>query len=183
MAYNFTNLANEISRISDWLSREYDGIRTSRATPAVLDGVSVDAYGSKMPLKQVASISSQDSKTLYVSAYDPSLIKGIEKAISVANLGLSVGADEKGVRVSFPELTAERRETLIKLAKEKLEDARISVRKARDDVWGNIQEKEKGGEMAEDEKFKLKVELQRRVDEINKKLAEMAEKKEKEISS
>jgi len=183
MAYNFSSLKEKLASVQDYLASEFDGIRTSRATPAILDSVVVEAYGAKMPMKQVASLSTPDPRTIQVIPYDSSQIKDIERAIVSADLGLAVSVDDKGVRVSFPELTAERRTFLTKLAKEKLEDARIKVRKIRDDIWGDIQEKEKNDEIGEDEKFRLKDELQKNVDELNDKLKEMAEKKEKEILS
>jgi len=183
MAYNFSNFKNDSASVEQWLRKEYDGIRTSRAAPSILDGVNVEAYGSKMPLKQVSSIVSSDPRTLYVSPYDQSQIKDIEKAITDADLGLSVGSDEKGVRVSFPELTGERRDSLIKLSKEKLEEARISIRKHRDETMKDIENQEEKGSISEDERFRLKDELQKHVDVANKTLEEMYKKKETEIKS
>jgi ribosome recycling factor len=101
----------------------------------------------------------------------------------VANLVVSVGADDKGVRVFFPELTTERRDILIKTAKAKLEEARVNLRREREDVWIDIQAKEKEGEMTEDEKFRYKNDMQKVVDEANKALEVLLEKKEKEINS
>ncbi len=109
--------------------------------------------------------------------------KHIEKAITVANLGLSVVVDDKGVRVIFPELSAERRTSLVKIAKEKLEEARKTLRLERDKTWTDIQKKEKEGGMGEDEKFRLKKEMEKIGDEVQKKLEEMIVKKEKEILS
>ena len=109
--------------------------------------------------------------------------KEIEKAITVANLGLSVGADEKGIRVSFPELTSDRRTQLLKLAKEKVEELRTELRAARDHVWNDIQKQEKEKLMTEDEKFRAKDEMQKRVDAANKTFDIALERKEKEISN
>lgn len=181
--YNFSKFNQKAKEVENWLAKELSGIRTSRATPAILDGVMVEAYGSKMPINQTASISSQDARTLFVTPYESSVIKEIEKAITAANLGLSVSATDTGVRVSFPELTADRRGALIKVSKEKLEDARISFRKHRDEVMREIEAGEKAGTIGEDEKFRLKTELQKLTDALNKKLLETAERKEKEILS
>ncbi|NIT70706.1 ribosome-recycling factor, partial [candidate division KSB1 bacterium] len=107
----------------------------------------------------------------------------IEQAINAADLGVSVAADDAGLRVFFPELTSERRDAFVKVVKERLEDARISLRRHREEAWDDIQKKEKDGELTEDEKFSSKEELQKMVDEINKELEEVAKKKEGEISS
>ena len=109
--------------------------------------------------------------------------KEIEKAITVANLGLSVGADEKGIRVSFPDLTADRREQLLKLAKEKVEELRTELRAARDHIWNDIQKQEKDKLLTEDEKFRSKDEMQKRVDAANRQFDQALERKEKEISN
>lgn len=183
MAYDFKGLDKKIKEIDERLGREFGGIRTGRAAPAVLDTVQVESYGTRMSLNQVASVTTEDARTLRVAPYDASQAKEIEKAITMANLGLSVGADERGVRVSFPELTAERRVSLIKLAKERLEEARTSLRAARDDVWSDIQKKEKAGDMPEDDKFRAKDEMQKRVDAANKKFDDALVRKEKEISA
>lgn len=183
MAYDFKYLKEKVAEVETWLQQEFFGIRTGRATPALLDNIRVEAYGSQMPLNQVASVGVEDARTLRIAPYDATLAKDIERAISQSDLGVSVGADERGVRVSFPELTSERRAQLIKLVKDKLEDARISVKKVREEVWDDIQKKEKAKEMAEDEKFRAKDEMQKIVDEANRRLDEMAERKEKEISS
>ncbi|HWB34284.1 MAG TPA: ribosome recycling factor, partial [Candidatus Paceibacterota bacterium] len=151
--------------------------------PAILDGVMVESYGTRMTISQVANISVEDARTLRVVPWDSSQAKEIEKAITMANLGLSVGMDERGVRVSFPELTSERRAQLVKLAKEKIEEGRTSLRKLRDDIWSDIQKQEKDGKMPEDDKFRAKDDMQKRVDAANKKFDEALERKEKEIAS
>lgn len=181
MVYNFSKFNQKAKGVEEWLSREFVGIRTSRATPTLLDAVFVESYGSKMPIKQVASITAEDPRTLRVSPYDNSQTKSIEKAITAANLGLSIASDDRGVRVMFPELTTERRTSLIKLAKEKLEMAKVSLRKVRDEISSEIQTAEKNKEIGEDERFRLKNELQKLVDAENKKLEEAAGRKEKEI--
>jgi len=181
--YNFSKFNQKAKEVEGWLEKELGGIRTSRATPAILDGILVESYGAKLPINQVGNIGSQDVRTLFVTPWDMTMVKEIEKAIVASSLGLSVSAVDTGVRVSFPELTSERRTTLIKVAKEKLEEARISVRKVRDEVQKEIEAGEKAGTIGEDEKFRIKAELQKLVDALNKKLGEAAERKEKEISS
>jgi uncharacterized membrane protein YphA (DoxX/SURF4 family) len=110
-------------------------------------------------------------------------LAGYLLAVVMAGAILSVGMDEKGVRVFFPELTSERRTTMLKLAKEKIEEARASLRSARDDVWSDIQKKEREGEVTEDEKFRFKDEMQKRIDAANKAFDDALARKEKEIAS
>ena len=183
MAYDFKPLDTKLAGAKEWLSREYQGLRTGRATPAILDSISVQAYGSMMPLKQVATIGIEDARSLRVQAFDPSIIKDIERAITAADLGVGTGSDSAGVRVSFPELTSDRREQLIKLAKGKLEDARTTVRGARDECWKDIQDQEQDGTLTEDDKFRLKDEMQKKVDGMNGELEQLFERKESEMKS
>lgn len=181
MAYNFDKLKKDLVAVEGWLKKEYLSVRTGRATPAILDGIKVEAYGTKMPVDQIATVSSEGAKTLRITPWDLSQAKSIEKAIQDAGLGLSVSLDDKGIRVHFPDLSEERRNSLIKVCKSKLEDARVRVRNAREEVWEDIQNKEKAGQVSEDEKFRLKDQMQKHVDEANKKMDELEEKKEKEI--
>jgi ribosome recycling factor len=181
MNYDFAPLKKKIKDLEEWFKKEQSQIRTGRATPALLDGVMVEAYGAKSMLTQLGSLSIEDPRTLRMSLWDMSQIKNAEKAILLANLGVSVAVDEKGLRVSFPELTSERRVSLVKIAKEKLEHGRITLRKMRDEVWEDIQDKEKEGGMGEDEKFRFKADMEKLVQEANKALDSLAEKKENEI--
>jgi len=182
MQYNFSNFKNELKKVEEFLGKEYSQLSTGRASIMVLDGVSVESYGAFQPVKNVASISIEDPKTLRIAPWDKNQIKAIEKAITVADLGLSVAADDAGLRVIFPQLTTETRQKLVKVLKEKLEEARITVRRERGEVWEDIQSQEKAGKMTEDEKMHGKDELQKVVDEANKKLEELFEKKEKEVT-
>lgn len=182
MAYNFSEFKKGLSEVETWLTKEYSAIRTGRATPSILDGVAVAAYDSNpMPINQLASITTEGPRSLRIVPWDMGLNKSIEKAINDSNLGLSVAVDDKGVRVNFPELTSERRQSLTKLSKQKLEDARISMRKERDRVWDDIQKQEKAGTVTEDEKFRLKNEMQKIADETGKKLQDLADRKEQEL--
>jgi len=179
--YNFLPFKNHLQEIEEWIGREYLSVRTGKATPQVLDGVMVESYGSKMPIKHIANISIEDAKTLRVTPWDKNQIKDIQTAIEKSNLGLSAAPNSDGLRLSFPALTEERRKMLMKLVNEKMEEARVSVRKEREKVWSDIQEQEKAGQISEDDKFKAKDELQKIIDGVNNKIAELAERKEKEI--
>jgi len=183
MAYNFSHLKDKVKEIEEWFKKELSQIRTGRATPAILDSVQVESYGAKMPINQIGSVAVEDARSLRITPWDMSQIKNIEKAIQISNLGLSVTVDDKGLRVIFPELTSDRRVSLIKAAKEKLEDARVKFRSIRDEIWKDIQAKEKEGGMGEDEKFRLKTEMQKLVDAGTKTLDEAFERKEKEVGS
>ncbi len=182
MAYDFKPFEKKIAEVVAHAQKELSGVRTGRAAPAILDGIQVESYGSRMGLAQVATITVEDARTLRVAPWDSALAKEIEKAITLANLGLSVGMDERGVRVAFPELTADRRVSLVKLAKEKIEECRTRLRGARDEVWSDIQKKEKDGLIPEDDKFRAKDDMQKRVDEANKQFEALLERKEKEIA-
>ncbi len=181
--YDLKPFDAKVAAAKEWLSKEYRGVRTGRAAPAILDGVAVSAYGSMMFLKQLASISIEDARTLRVQPFDSSVLKDIERAITAANLGVGTTTDGATVRVTFPELTSERRVGLVKLAKAKLEEARTAVRLARDEAWKHIQEKVRASELTEDDKFRLKDELQKRVDKVNEELEEAFEAKEREVSA
>jgi len=181
MPYDFSLLNVKIKEIEEWLSREFSTVRTGRATPAILDNVKVDSYGAKVAINHVAGITVEDARSLRVTPWDRAHIKEIEKSIQAEDLGLSVTIDDSGLRVIFPELTAERREQLKKLVGNKHEEAKISLKRAREETWNDIQKKEKGGELSEDEKFRLKDEMQKIIDETNKRFNEMEERKEKEI--
>lgn len=181
MSYNFQNFKNELKKTEDFLGREYSQLSTGRASVGILDSILVEVYGSRQPIKNIASVAIEDPRTLRISPWDKSQIKMAEKAILLADLGLSVVSDEAGIRVVFPQLTTETRQKLVKVLKEKLEEARITVRRERERIWDDIQVQEKAGKMTEDEKFKGKDELQKIIDETNKKLEELFQRKEKEV--
>jgi len=183
MAYNFSPLKKKMGETAEWLSKELQSVRTGRATPMLLDAVSVETYGSRMPIREIGAINIEDARTLRIAPWDLTQTKEIEKAIAIANLGVSTSIDDKGLRVHFPELTSERRGLLLKIVKEKFEEARITIRGERDQVWSHIQKEEKDGKMSEDDKFRSKEEMQKIVDEGNKKLEDIAKKKEGEIAS
>lgn len=183
MTYDFSSLDSGIAAAKEWLQGEYQGIRTGRATPSLLDGIQVPAYGSLMKLNQVAAVSMEDPRTLRVTPFDHSVSKDIEKAIRDADFGVGIGADERGVRVSFPDLTSERRTQLLKLAKDKMEQARVSIRKARDEVWSDLQAQTREGTVSEDDKFRLKEQMEKAVTAGNEAVEALFKKKEAEIAN
>lgn len=181
--FDFSELKERSKEVENWLSKELSAIRTGRATSAILDFVQVEAYGAKMSIKELANIVTEDAKTIRVEPWDLTVGKSIEKAITTSSLGLSVSPFDKGLRIIFPELTAERREQFVKVLKGQLEEARLSLRNLRDKTGKAIEEKERAGGMGEDDKFRFKEEMQKIIDESNKKLEELADKKEREIRS
>jgi ribosome recycling factor len=182
MAYNFQPFKTAADEALNWLQKEFSGIRAGRSNPSILDGVQVESYGSRVPINQVAGITVEDARTIRIKPWDASVVKNIDVAIRESNLGLSVAVDGEGLRVSFPELTADRRIGLIKLSKQKLEEARITLRGEREKVLKDLDKQEKDGEMSKDEKQRYRDELQKLVDDTNRKFDDLAAKKEKEIS-
>lgn len=173
---------NRLNEVIAWLQKEFVGIRTGQATPALLDSVKVESYGSYMPIQQLGSVGIEDARTLRIVPWDSSQVPAIERSIRDADLGVSVSSDSAGLRVSFPDLTAERRMQLVKIAKGKLEEARVAVRAVRDDVMKKIDAALKAGEIGEDDKFSRRDAVQKSVDTTNRSLEVLFEKKEIEIS-
>lgn len=175
--YDLQPFKTEAAQAEGWLSKEYSQIHTGRAAPALLDGVMIEAYGSFQPLKNVASTTIEDPKTLRVVPWDKNQIKDIERALHAANLGFSIGVDDAGVRVIIPALTTETRNTLVKIAKERLEDARITIRKAREGMLNALKDQS----LSEDMMRGAKDDLQKFVETANNSLEAMFKKKENDI--
>lgn len=160
---------------------EIGQIRTGRANSALVENVMVDYYGTKTPLKQIASINVPESRLLVIQPWDKDGLVNIEAAIRDSDLGFNPNNDGQVIRINIPALTEERRKELVKVLNQRSEDARISIRNLREEAWKEIQEMEKEGKISEDEKFLGKDYLQKIVDEYNKKVDEIKEKKEGEI--
>ncbi|OIO32211.1 MAG: ribosome recycling factor [Candidatus Yonathbacteria bacterium CG_4_10_14_3_um_filter_47_65] len=179
--YDLQTFKKRLTAIEERFSKELMSIHTGRATPTLLDGITFDAYGARTSIAHAASITTDDPRTVRVIPWDKTQIKAMEKAIDAANLGISVSVDQAGIRVFFPELTGERRVAFVKAVGGKLEEARVSVRKEREALWSDVQEKEKTKEISEDDKFRIKNMLQELVDVTNNKLENIASKKEHDI--
>ncbi len=180
--YDFSKLKAHIKETEEWLARELSGVRTGRATPTLLDGVKPEAYGTRTALRELASVSVEDARTLRVIPWDKTLTKTIEKGITDADLGVGVSTDDQGLRVSFPELTSERRAQLSKIAGDKTEQAKVTLRQHRTDALKALETAEEAGGMGEDEVKRLKGEIQKLIDAGNDALAKVLERKEDEIS-
>lgn len=181
MSYNFSQVEADKSKILEWLAGEYRSIQTGRATPQVLDLVHIDMYGSRTQVAHAASITIEDPRTIRVSPWDKTIIHDIEKAINDADLGLSVSSDDAGLRVHFPALTTETRQKLVKLLKDRLEDARIKIRSLREDTNKDIDVKAKEEGYSEDDRMHYREEMQKIVDLANAEFEALFKRKEKEV--
>lgn len=177
MAYSFTDFSSKGKEIVEWLKREYTGISTGRATPAILDLVSVESFGARTAIPHIASVTIEDPRTLRVAPWDKSQVKVIEKGLADADLGLSVSVDDGGLRIFFPQLTTERRAQLVKVLKDRLEDARVKVRMLRQETQKDIEAES----LPEDDAKRAGDELQKKVDEYNSLLEDVFTKKEAEV--
>ncbi|MEX1063825.1 MAG: ribosome recycling factor [Candidatus Paceibacterota bacterium] len=156
-------------------------IRTGRATPALVEDILVDYYGQKMRVKELASISTPEPRTVVIQPWDKGAVEPITGAIRKSDIGLSPVVDGEIIRLNIPPLTEERRKEFIKVLKQKTEETRVKIRRIREEIWDKIQRMEKEGEIREDDKFKGKEDLQKMVDEYNSKIEEMEKKKEGEL--
>lgn len=164
------------------LSAEFSGLRAGRASVAMLDPVSVDAYGSKMPLSQLSNISVPESRLLSVSVWDATLVSSVEKAIRESDLGLNPQVEGAVIRVPVPELSEDRRKDMVKVASRYAEAARVSVRNVRRDAIETIRKDEKAGVISEDERHNYEADVQKVTDGFVGKIDEMLTKKETDIT-
>ena len=176
-----SDFTSKLEHIIGQLKIEVSSLRTGRASPALVEDLEIDYYGTKTPLKAVAAISSPSARELTIQPWDKNAIQPIERAIQASPLGLNPVTDRDMIRLTIPALTEERRRELTKLLGRMLEDARIKVRKDREDALREADRREKLKEISEDEKFRHKNEIQKRVDEGNKKIEEIGAAKEREI--
>lgn len=177
----FTELDNRFQKTIDHFSEELKSIRTGRANPALVANIMVMAYGSPLPIPQLANISVPEAKLLVIEPWDKSLLKEIEKAIVASSLNISPVSDGNILRLKLPDLTEETRRNLTKTVREKLEQARVAVRAAREDKKKEIEKAEKVGEITEDDRYDGIAELDKKTKEADAKLQALAEQKEKEV--
>jgi ribosome recycling factor len=163
------------------LSNELASVRTGRASTALMDRVQVDAYGSKMPLTQLATVSAPEPRLLTVQPFDRSLFPAIERGILESDLGLTPSNDGQIIRLSIPQLTEERRKELVRLVHKMAEEARVAVRNVRRDVLNDLKKAEKAGEVSRDDLSRAGDEVQKLTDAEVGKIDEMMARKEAEI--
>lgn len=171
----------KMNKALDVLKKEFGAIRTGRASLGILDGITVDYYGTKTPLNQVANLSIPDPRLILIQPWEAKMLGEIEKAILKSDVGLTPTNDGKVIRLSIPPLTEERRQQIVKHAKKLAEDARVAVRNVRRDVNEEIKKKLKDDHLSEDEAKKMQDEIQKATDSAIKKIDDLLTHKEKEI--
>lgn len=171
----------ELLNTIEFFKQELSQLRTGRATPALVENITVDAYGAPMAVKGVASISVSDAKTLLIEPWDKSLMKSIEDGIRNSGLGINPVNDGKVLRIIMPQMTEDNRRGLVKIVGQKAEETRIRIRQAREEARSMIIKAEEDGEMPEDQKFKDLEELDGICKDFNEKVKEISAEKEEEI--
>jgi ribosome recycling factor len=160
---------------------EFNSIRTGRASPALLDRVTIDYYGTQTPLKSLASISAPEPRLLVVQPFDPGAIKNIERAVQESDLGLTPSNDGKVVRLPIPALTEERRKDLVKVVRRVAEDGKVAIRNVRRDVMQHLKELVVNGDVGDDEERRAEQQVQKLTDEHTKSIDDLLKVKEAEI--
>lgn len=160
---------------------EFASVRTGRATPALLDRLHVEAYGAAVPLKQVASVSTPDARSLQITAFDRNTVGDIRKAIEKSDLGLTPNVDGSTIRLSIPPLTEDRRKDLVKVVRKKAEDGKIAVRNVRHKIHDELKAELKDHKITEDESKRFQDQLQKLTDKHIKEIDTLVGAKEKEI--
>src|SRR5437667_9698685 len=160
---------------------EFNGVRTGRASAALLDRIQIDYYGQKTPLKQLASLNVPEPRMLTIQPFDPSSVKAIEKAIQESDLGLQPSNDGKLIRLPIPQLTEERRKELVKVVRHLAEEGRVAVRNVRRDVMHDLKELVDGGDVGADDEHRAEERVQKLTDEHVHKIDDLLKKKEAEI--
>jgi len=172
---------SEFSKAVEHFKEDIATLKTGRANPAILDGVTVEAYGAKNPLNQVASINVPEARSIVVQPWDKNLVKDVEKALQDSSLELSIANEGDKVRITMPLMTEESRKEIVKNLHGKMEEARVAIRNTRDKVKEAILEAEKNKEFGEDERFKMSEELDKKSGGYNDQIKETGEQKEKDI--
>jgi ribosome recycling factor len=160
---------------------EFNSVRTGRASPALLDRVQVDYYGTPTPLKSLATITAPEPRLLNVQPFDPGSLKAIEKAIQESDLGLQPANDGKLIRLPIPQLTEERRKELVKVVRRYAEDGKVAIRNVRRDVMRHLEELVRKGEVGDDEERRAENQVQKLTDDHTKTIDELLKHKEAEI--
>ena len=168
-------------KTAEVLSTQFDTVRAGRANAAVLDQIEVDYYGSPTPIRQIASISSPDPRTLLIQPWDNSTLKLIEKAILTSELGINPQNDGRVIRLVFPQLTEERRKELAKQVRKYGEEAKVAVRNIRRDAMDKFKKEQKKGEITEDDLKDLEKDMQKLTDDYTKEVDKLTAAKEKEL--
>lgn len=177
LQYYKTRMISSINALKD----NYVGLRTSRASISLLDPIIVDAYGSKMPINQVASVSTPEARLIAVQVWDQGLVSSVEKSIRESDLGLNPQTEGNLIRLPIPELSQERREEIVKIASRYSEQAKIAIRNIRRDAIENVRKLEKEGSISEDERFNNENEIQNLTDEYVNEVEKLFNSKQSDI--
>ncbi len=177
----FLETEERMQKAVDHLAHEFAGLRTGKASPALVEGVMVEAYGSQMRLRDVANVAVPEARQIVIQPYDISTIQAIEKGIQKANLGLNPAVDGKVLRLVMPEMSEERRVEVTKIARKVAEETRVAVRHARRDAIDQLKKHGKSGELTEDDVSKGEKEVQKLTDTFVSKVDDLLAAKEKEI--
>ena len=171
----------EFIKAIDFLKKEFSHLRTGRANPNILQGIQVEAYGTRTPLNGLANINVADGHSITVSPWDKHIVKDMEKAIVEADLGLGVINEGDKIRITVPLMTEENRKELVKKLNEKTEESRISLRQIRDEIKSEIERANKNKEISEDDKFRFIKEMDEAINKRNEDIKALRDKKESEI--
>lgn len=171
----------QMDKAVEAMRREFGSVRTGKATPALLDSVRVDAYGSKMPINQVATVSAPEARMLIVQPFDKSLIAAIEKAIQLAELGLNPANDGNVIRVPVPALNEERRKDMVKVLHKVAEEGRVAIRHARQEANKELKKQQSAHDISEDDSRRQMEQVQKLTDEYIEKIEHLLKAKEHEV--
>lgn len=183
MAVDFKDYAKRMDKALNHLDEEFGAVRAGRANAKVLDRITVEYYGSETPLNGVATISTPDARTLVVQPWDTKLLKDIQKAIQVSDLGINPQNDGRVIRLVFPQLTEERRKDLVKQVRKLSEEAKVAMRNIRRDGMDYVKKLKKNNDITEDDQKKAEKDLQDLLDKMIKKVDTALAAKEKELMS
>ena len=183
MAVDFKEYARRMDKALEHLNEEFGAVRAGRANAKVLDRITVEYYGSETPLAGVATISTPDARTLVIQPWDTKLLKDIQKAIQTSDLGINPQNDGRVIRLTFPQLTEDRRKDLVKQVKKYAEDAKVAMRNIRRDGMDYVKKLKKNSEITEDDQKKAEKDLQDLLDKMIKKVDAALAAKEKELMS
>lgn len=172
---------SKMKKAQDFLGSQFDSVRAGRANAAVLKGITVDYYGTPTPINQVGSVSNPDPRTLVITPWDTSVLKGIEKAIQSSDVGINPQNDGRVIRLVFPQLTEERRKELAKQVRKYGEEAKVAVRNIRRDAMDSFKKQQKAGEITEDDQKLMEKDLQKLTDGAIKEVDRLTDAKEKEL--
>ncbi len=181
MADFFKDVEAKMNKCVDATRSEFAAIRTGRATPALLDRLHVEAYGAAVPLKQVATVSTPDARTLVIAAFDKGVVGEIRKAIEKSDLGITPNVDGTTIRLTIPPLNEERRKDLVKVVKKKAEDGKVAVRNVRHKAHDDLKAQQKNHEITEDDGKRKQDQLQKMTDRFVKEIDSLVATKEKDI--